>query len=232
MSAYRRLLVLYPPSFRREYGEPMAQLFGDRVRDHGRARAWAGVLPDLIRTIPKERIEAAMTHLSTSARIMIVTLLFAASAVTLVVFGGGLAIPAAVVLVVVAATQRRHLRGLLQGGERAPFLRSLVQTWWAPVAVALAAFEILFALEVIRHGSNLPGRFIGGGLALASGLGILNGLMRRPFDRAYGNVFVLLGTLLPLMIFWMIVPPVAAMVVWVGVFTGGFGTRPAVTPAR
>jgi hypothetical protein len=229
---YRRLLVLYPPSFRRDYGEAMVQLFGDRVRDRGRARAWAGVLPDLLRTIPKERIEAVMTHLSTSARILVVTLLFAVSAVTLVVSGGGLAIPAAVVLVVVAATQRRHLRGLLRGGERAPFLRSLVQSWWAPVAVALAAFEILFAVEVMLRGSNLPGRIIGGSLAMASGVGIFNGLMRRPFERAYGNVFVLLGTLLPLMIFWMLLPPLAAIVVWVGVFTGGFSTRPVVTPAR
>jgi hypothetical protein len=228
---YRRLLVLYPRSFRRDYGEPMAQLFADRVRDRGRARAWAGVLPDLLRTIPKERIEALMTRLSPNARVLIVTLAAAVSMFLLVVAGGGVAIPAAVTLVVVAATQRRHLRGLLRGSARAPFFRSLVQAWWTPVAVALAAFEILFALEVMRHGANLPGRFIGGGLALASGLGIFNGLMRRPFERAYGNVFVLLGTLLPLMIFWMLVPPLAAIVVWVGVFTGGFGDSPVVTPA-
>lgn len=232
MSVYRRLLVLYPPSFRREYGEPMTQLFGDRVRDRGSLRAWAGVLPDLVRTVPTQRIEAAMTHLSTSARILIVTLFIAVCAFTVVVRGGGLVIPAAIALVVVAATQRRHLRGLLRGGERAPFLRSLVQTWWAPVAVALAGFEILFAIEVMLRGANLPGRIIGGGLAMASGLGIFNGLMRRPFERAYGNVFVLLGTLLPLMIFWMLVPPLAAIIVWVGVFTSGFSTRPMVTPAR
>jgi len=232
MSVYRRLLVLYPRSFRREYGGPMVQLFADRVRDRGRARAWADVVPDLLRTIPKERIEAAMTHLSTSARVLIVTLLVAVSMFALVVAGGGVGIPATVVLVVVATSQRRHLGGLLRGGARAPLLRSLVQTWWAPVAVALAGFELLFAVQVMLHGANLPGRIIGGSLATASGLGIFNGLIRRPFDRAYGNVFVLLGTLLPLMIFWMVVPPAAAIVVWVGVFTSGFGARPVVTPAR
>jgi len=232
MSVYRRLLVLYPRSFRRDYGEPMVQLFGDRVRDDGRARAWAGVLPDLLRTVTKERIEAAMKHVSTNARILIFTLLVAVTMVTLVVVGGGLAIPGAVVLVVVAVTQRRHLGGLLRGGHRAPFLRSLVQTWWAPVAVALAGFEILFAVQVVLHGANLPGRIIGGSLAAASGLGIFNGLMRRPFDRAYGNVFVLLGTLLPMLIFWMLVPPLAAIVVWIGVFSGGFGAPSVVTPAR
>lgn len=231
MSVYRRLLVLYPPSFRREYGEPMAQLFGDQLRDRGR-RAWAGIVFDLIRTFPKERTEAAMNHLSTNARILIVTLLVAACIVVSAVAGGGAVIPLGLFVAVVAVTQRRHLSGLLRGGERAPLLRSLVQTWWAPVAVALAAFEIVFAVEVIRHGSNLPGRIIGGGLGLASGLGIFNGLMRRPFDRAYGNVFVLLGTLIPLMIFWMLVPPLAAITVWVGVFTSGFSARQMVTPAR
>jgi hypothetical protein len=33
--AYQALLVLYPFEYRREYGEPMTQLFADRLRDEG-----------------------------------------------------------------------------------------------------------------------------------------------------------------------------------------------------
>src|SRR4051794_41889856 len=56
---YRALLVLYPRAFRRDYREPMVQLFGDSVRDRG-GRAWLRAAPDLVRTIPSQRLEAVM----------------------------------------------------------------------------------------------------------------------------------------------------------------------------
>ena len=52
-SLYRALVSLYPRSFRTDYGEPMVQLFADRVRDVG-ARAWLRAVPDLARTVPVE----------------------------------------------------------------------------------------------------------------------------------------------------------------------------------
>ncbi len=64
--AYRRLLMAYPPAFREEYGQPMAQLFRDCCRDAGREggsaqvlRLWLRTLPDLARTALSERTSEA-----------------------------------------------------------------------------------------------------------------------------------------------------------------------------
>jgi hypothetical protein len=60
---YRKMLRLYPKSHRREYGEPMAQLFRDQCRDAwasgryaGLTRLWMRTLPDLGKTCITEQI--------------------------------------------------------------------------------------------------------------------------------------------------------------------------------
>jgi hypothetical protein len=63
---YRLSLAAYPPAFRRAYGEPMAQVFGDCCRSawrHGGTSGvldlWARALFDLVRTAPAERVKEA-----------------------------------------------------------------------------------------------------------------------------------------------------------------------------
>ncbi len=62
---YRRLLVLYPNGFRREFAGDMVQLFRDRLRDRaagGRvgpvAGVWMWAVGDLVRTAPRERVRS------------------------------------------------------------------------------------------------------------------------------------------------------------------------------
>ena len=61
---YRALLLAYPSEHRREYGEPMAQLFRDRMRRDGRGLrtlvVWARMIFDLAGSAFKERKEGAM----------------------------------------------------------------------------------------------------------------------------------------------------------------------------
>ena len=61
---YRTLLLAFPGEHRREYGEPMAQLFRDRMRrDGGGFRSlavWAAMVFDLARSAFTERKEAAV----------------------------------------------------------------------------------------------------------------------------------------------------------------------------
>ena len=61
---YRVLLLAYPREHRREYGEPMVQLFRDRMRrDGGGFRAlvvWVQMIFDLVRSVARERKEEAM----------------------------------------------------------------------------------------------------------------------------------------------------------------------------
>ena len=60
---YRLLLAAYPRAHRKEYGEPMAQLFRDQCRDAWKRRRilgvvwlWLRVLPDLLKTAIWERL--------------------------------------------------------------------------------------------------------------------------------------------------------------------------------
>lgn len=83
--AYRALLWLYPPRFRREYREPMLQLFDDLQR-HRRARSvWIRIARDLVITVPFEYWEAFMAGTSATRTIVTVSVTAAAVAVAMVV---------------------------------------------------------------------------------------------------------------------------------------------------
>ena len=60
---YRALLRVFPSEFRREYEEPMIQLFRDRMRRDGgglRTRlVWTHMLFDIVRSASRERMEIA-----------------------------------------------------------------------------------------------------------------------------------------------------------------------------
>jgi hypothetical protein len=56
--------------------------------------------------------------------------------------------------------------------------------------------------------------------------------MRRPFARESGNAVILVATVPALLFFWVIVPTVLALVIWVGVLTSGFNEQPVAPAAR
>lgn len=226
---YRALLLLYPRRFRRVYGEPMAQVFADCVRDRG-ARVWLHTVPDLVRTLPTERIEAVMARLSPGTRPVALAFVVFAAVVVAVGAGRGAFLVALLALIVAVASQRRVLVSLTSG-ERAPLRHAVVQGWWAPVAGFLGAAMFLGGIATIFEATNWGGRVFGSAVLMAFGTAMLLGLMRRPFDRQAGNSLILLATIPPILFFWAIVPPLLAIVVWVGVLTSGFGERPvASTP--
>jgi hypothetical protein len=224
---YRSLLVLYPRSFRRDYREPMAQLFGDSLRTRG-ARVWLRALPDLARTIPAQRIEAFMSRLRRPAgrvaAILFVVLAFAALAVGRGIRAGFVPV-LLVAIAVVVATQRGVFTPVFRG-ERAPLRHALVQAWWAPVAGLLGFAMLFFGVGTIFEAHNWGGRVFGSAVLLAFGSGMLLGLMRRPFSRESGNALILVTTMPAMVFFWVIVPTVAALVVWVGVLSSGFSDQP------
>ena len=221
---YRALLVLYPRSFREGYADPMAQLFADRVRDVG-AKAWLQTLPDLVRTVPVERIEAVMSRLGPRAGVLALAFVVLGVAVASMIVGAG-AVPTVAVAVVAVLVSRRQLFASL-GGERAPLRHALVQAWWAPVAGLLGLAMVLAGVGTIFEAHNLGGRIVGSSLLMAFGGAMLFGLMRRPFARSPGNALILLATLPAIVMFWMIIPPLAAIAIWVGVLASGF-EEPAV----
>jgi len=221
---YRALLSLYPRSFRQSYAEPMAQLFGDRLRDVG-ARAWLRTVPDLVRTVPTERIEATMSSLSPGARVAALAFVVLGACVVVIGTGGG-AVPIVAIAVVAVLVTQRQMFLSIPHGERAPLRHAVVQAWWAPVAGLLGLTTVVAGVGTIFEAHNWGGRVFGSTLLLAFGLAMLFGLMRRPFDRMLGNSLILLATIPAVLIFWLIVPPIAAAVIWTGVLSSGFGDRP------
>lgn len=90
---------------------------------------------------------------------------------------------------------------------------------------------IAAGIGTVFEAHNLGGRIVGSSLLFAFGAAMLVGLSRRPHAREAGNALVLIGTIPAFPFFWLIVPTVAAIVIWIGVFTSGYADRPA-APAR
>ena len=216
---YRALVTLYPRSFRQGYADPMAQLFADRFRDVG-AKAWLRALPDLVRTVPIQRIEAVMSRLGPGARVLALAFVVLGATAVSIGIGAG-AVPIVAVAVVAVLIRQRQLLAPL-GGERAPLRHAVIQAWWAPVAALLGLATLLAGIGTVFEAHNLGGRIVGSSLLLAFGGAMLFGLMRRPFARTAGNALILLATVPAMALFWLIVPPLAAIAIWVGVLGSGF----------
>jgi hypothetical protein len=115
-AVYRRLLLLYPVSFRREYGAAMVQVFTDRLRedtrDRGRAasvRVRLHVLRALVSSVSNQRIEALMSEQRTTTRLTSVIMTAALAIVAIATLGR----PAIALLAATAAWatyQYRHGR--------------------------------------------------------------------------------------------------------------------------
>jgi hypothetical protein len=225
---YRALLVLYPRSFRAEYSEAMTQVFADRFRDVG-PRVWLRTIPDLTRSVPTERIEATMKHLGPAARVLALLFVVLGAVFVGVGLGGGAVPVLAIAVVGILFTQRRLLASSF--GEWAPLGRAVIQAWWAPIAGLLGVAMMLFAIGTVFEAHNLGGRIVGSTVMMAFGLTMLFGLMRRPFHRRAGNSMILLATIPAFALFWVIVPAVAAIAVWIGVLSGGFDELPVTSAA-
>ena len=86
---------------------------------------------------------------------------------------------------------------------------------------------IVGGIGTVFEAHNLGGRIFGSSLLMALGAMMLLGLMRRPFDRVMGNSLILVATVPAFAFFWIIVPAVAALLVWIGVLRAGFSDEPA-----
>jgi hypothetical protein len=144
-------------------------------------------------------------------------------------FGAGAA-PILIVMAGIAGLvallgQRRVLRSAF--GARAPLWPAVTQAWWAPLAALLGAAFLVFAVGTVFEAHNWGGRIFGSSIMLAFGATMLLGLMRRPFDRVAGNPMILLATMPAFPFFWVVVPTVLAVVIWIGVLASGFDGEPA-----
>lgn len=146
---YRRLLHLYPPSFRRRYGADLVQHFSDLVADRGVRAAWARTSIDLLVTVPRYRLETVMNdqHSATSVSVAIGVLAGAGVLSLLVGLGPGL------VLLAVAVALAAGRRGQLAQALRTPN-SNLRRRRLTTAAVLAAVFVVSFTAYMALIGDE------------------------------------------------------------------------------
>lgn len=85
--AYRALLFLYPRRFRREYRDPMVQLYRDARRD--RVSSWPRLAGDVVISAPVQHKEAFRT-MSTQGKLATASLVLVVAIVAFMAVGGAL----------------------------------------------------------------------------------------------------------------------------------------------
>jgi len=150
--AYRTLLLLYPRSFRREYGDHMVAVFEDMQRDGAAARVWWRVVVDAATSIPIQHTEAVMvTRLSPNVVGLLAILFFAIAMSAFTIGGFGhwwISLPGGGAALAAAASAGLYWRSHWQYEED----RALHHRWYAFIA---------------GGGALLSGLVVGSGLDLS-----------------------------------------------------------------
>jgi hypothetical protein len=216
---YRTFLLLYPRAFRQVYGADMMQVFGDRLREE-RSRAgrrgtfgvWVATLLDLCKSAPVQRMENAMSREAGFAILFVLFLAFAVIAFTMGSAGPGVAIGLAVF---VAAAIALGASGVLQrkvAGRNGPAGKIGLKQWWVVLAAVMGAVEVFAGVGHLVREPSVDNAFalvvIGGG-----GLLVIAGSWFRSRSASTGDWMIVVGLLPFLALFWLIWPPILAIVV-------------------
>lgn len=126
---YRRLLRVYPADFRREYGEPMSQLFADQLRDMravgtpaGSLRLWARTVLDIGTSALSQHLERDRTVAHSAAPIPTIS------------------------------SRALGIAGVLAGVVLlAPFVITFEDSWFGPHILLFNAFVIALAIGMHRR---------------------------------------------------------------------------------
>jgi hypothetical protein len=175
---YRRLLRVYPADFRRDYAEPMAQLFADQLREARMAGAPAGSLRLWIRTLLDVFTSVVSQHLERDRTV-------AHSAAPLPTI----------------SSRALGIAGILAGAVLlAPFVVTFEDGWFAPHIILFNAFVIALAVGMHRRqAAPSPGLAIGATAAvvIASGwylaMTVLSMADVNPFGTQFGYLSFLAG---------------------------------------
>jgi hypothetical protein len=218
-SIYRALLLLYPRSFRREYGGLMAQAFSDRVRERGGLRTWFVVVGDLSLSVPQQILEvslmsqkwmpAALAAVGTA--LILASMIVGAGTPFFVVFIGiGLFVGLLSLLSLWADKRSGRATEFSYGGAAPKSWK-----WWTVLAVLLAVTYVLAAAGQLisdPKGTNV------GALAIATGFAglVVAGLRLRSRSRIAGNWMIAMAAVPSLAFFWIILPAVLGLAVIIG----------------
>src|SRR5256885_10985797 len=102
---YRALLFLYPRRFRRDYRDPLVQLYRDSRRDRA---SWPRLASDVVTSVPRQHKEAFRT-MSTQGKLLTASVVITIAVVAFMAVGGALF--ALALMLVLAWLLARLLRG-------------------------------------------------------------------------------------------------------------------------
>jgi hypothetical protein len=130
---YRALMLLYPPRFRREYGDQMLQLYRDERR-HRRA-SWARLAGDVVVSAPVQYKETFRT-MSTQGKLLTASLVVAIAIVAFMAVGGALfALALMLLLAWILARLLRERDAQLSAGF-----------WWKLTLTGVGVFAVGFLI--------------------------------------------------------------------------------------
>jgi hypothetical protein len=228
---YRTLLIAYPRAFRHVYGTHMVQLFGDRLREDrarsGRragARVWLLTLLDLFKSAPVQRMEKKMSREAAFAMLFVLFLALREVSAVLGSRGPGVAvlfgllIAAAIGLAASGSFGRKRARGNSPAGKLG------IRQWWVVLAAVMGIIEVVAGVGQLVRDPSIDNGFalvvIGGG-----GLLVLAGAWFRTRSRSTGDWMIVVGILPFLVLFWLIIPPLLAILVMVMALIDSSGGR-------
>jgi hypothetical protein len=95
-----------------------------------------------------------------------------------------------------------------------PVLRTLARNWWLMLAGLVSIFEVVFGVTMpFAEGGN-PGSIAGGAFIAGAGLLVLSGIIVRwRGSRVAGDRMIVVGALPTLPWMWLILPPLAGLIV-------------------
>jgi hypothetical protein len=222
---YSLILLLYPASFRREYGDEMRLAFRELRRDEPRRRVFTRIVRDAVTSAPRAQFEeGSMRSVGIAAGIVAVAIAIG-GAVTGSFFVGSIIVIGGTGLIVGAAAL------LSRTGSR-PAERDYKPSrwpWWALLAGGLAVFEIIFAAGQLIDEPKKENVFALGVMLAFAGL-FSGGVLLRRRGHAGGNWMIAFVGLPLLGAIWWVWPPILALAVMLGaiseVFRGVRSVRP------
>lgn len=223
---YSLVLLLYPHSFRREFGDEMRLAYRELRRDESRRRVFTRITRDAVTSVPRAQLEeGTMRSVGIAAGIVAVAVAIG-GAVTGSFFVGSLIIIGGTGLIVgIAALLSRT------GSRSAESVYAPSRwPWWALLAGALAVFEVVFVSRQLITEPKKENVFALG-VMLAFAALFTGGVALRRRGRSGGNWMIAAVGLPMLMAPWWVWPPILGLAVMLGAISEVFRRRGPFGPA-
>ncbi len=182
---YRTLIHLYPPEFRRQYGQDLVRHFDDLISDRGVRAAWARTGLDLTITVPRYQLERIMTQKQSNTALHATVALLTLGGVATLTMDNRIGIVLLVAGLVLGLTQRSALATSFRVPDsslRRKRLRTAA-VLGAVFALSLGTFELTVGDSWTITDTLLA--LVGVPAMIAAPLFLLAGLLtpRRPRDK-------------------------------------------------